>query len=364
MRNNKQIIITVVLITLAAFFIWFYINIISYILIAAILSILGHPLVKLFDKVKIRRLKIPRALSALLTLVLMWSVIFLIFSYLVPVIISQANMLSDLSIDTFNKAFQEPLLYVELWLRQHHLISPDDSIEQTVSARIYDMFNYVRFKDVINNIILFASNIVIAFFAISFITFFFLKDEHLFYRSLMVLTPDKYTDELKSILRQTKNLLTRYFAGLCLDLTLVISLITIGMYILGLKNALMIGFFAGIMNIVPYVGPFIGGTIGILLGLSGNLEMNFYAEMVPLIQKMVIVFVIVNLIDAIVLQPTIYSNSVKAHPLEIFLVILMAGALAGIPGMILAIPGYTVLRIIAKEFLSQLKVVKKLTENM
>lgn len=364
MKNNKQLIITIIVLSVVAFFVWFYINIISYILIAAILSILGHPLVKLFDKVKIRKFKIPRPLSALLTLVLMWSVIFLLFAYLVPVVISQANMLSDLSIDTFNKAFQEPLLFIEHWLKQHQLIGAEDSIERTVSAKIYDMFNYVRFTDVINNLIAFASNIVIAFFAISFITFFFLKDEHLFYRGLMVLTPDKYIDELKRILRQTKNLLTRYFAGLCLDLALVITLITIGMYILGLKNALMIGFFAGIMNIVPYVGPFIGGTIGILLGLSGNLEMNFYAEMIPLVQKMVLVFVIVNLIDAIVLQPTIYSNSVKAHPLEIFLVILMAGALAGISGMILAIPGYTVLRIIAKEFLSQLKVVKKLTENM
>lgn len=163
---------------------------------------------------------------------------------------------------------------------------------------------------------------------------------------------------------ETKRLLTRYFIGLCIDLTLVISLMTLGMWILGFKNALMIGFFVGIMNIVPYVGPFIGASIGILLGLSSNLELDFSTQMVPLIFEMLGVFVIVNLLDAMVLQPTIYSNSVKAHPLEIFLVIMMAGSIAGIPGMMLAIPSYTVLRIVAKEFFNKFYLVKSFTKNI
>jgi len=136
------------------------------------------------------------------------------------------------------------------------------------------------------------------------------------------------------------------------------------MWILGFKNALMIGFFVGIMNIVPYVGPIIGASIGILLGLSSNLTMDFSTQMVPLIFEMLGVFVVVNLLDAMVLQPTIYSNSVKAHPLEIFLVIMMAGSIAGIPGMMLAIPSYTVLRIIAKEFFNKFYLVKSLTKNI
>jgi len=74
--------------------------------------------------------------------------------------------------------------------------------------------------------------------------------------------------------------------------------------------------------------------------------------------------IIINLLDAFFFQPTIYANVVKAHPLEIFLVILLAGSLAGIPGMILAIPTYTVLRIIAKEFLNKYPVVKRVTKNI
>ena len=63
-------------------------------------------------------------------------------------------------------------------------------------------------------------------------------------------------------------------------------------------------------------------------------------------------------------KPTLYSERVKAHPLEIFLVILIAGSLAGILGMLLAIPSYTVLRVFAKEFFSQFRLVRKLTEKI
>ena len=86
--------------------------------------------------------------------------------------------------------------------------------------------------------------------------------------------------------------------------------------------------------------------------------------LLPQLIYMAIVFAITQLIDNIVLQPLIYGNSVHAHPLEIFLVILLAGSMAGIPGMILAIPGYTVLRVILREFFNKYKLVETLTKNL
>mgnify|MGYP003295806886 CR=1 FL=1 len=70
-----------------------------------------------------------------------------------------------------------------------------------------------------------------------------------------------------------------------------------------------------------------------------------------------------QLVDNFFFQPFIYSNSVKAHPLEIFLVLLMAGHMAGVAGMLVAIPSYTVIRVIAKQFFGNIKPVKALTEN-
>lgn len=118
------------------------------------------------------------------------------------------------------------------------------------------------------------------------------------------------------------------------------------------------------MNVIPYLGPLIGATIGIIIGIISSLSLGAYTSILPLSLTIAAVFSVSNLIDNMVLQPLIYSTSVKAHPIEIFLVIIIAGSLFGITGMILAVPAYTVLRVIAREFFSEFRLVKKLTENM
>lgn len=363
MKTNKWYVIIPIIIAIV-FVIWYFSNIVSYILAAAVLSIIGQPLARALNNIKIGKWVFPHALSALITLLTMISVIFLIIWLIVPLIANQADMLSGINVDTLSRSFHEPIIALQNLLVQNNLISPDEDITRNISSQLASVVGIAQFSNFINSIVSFTSGIAVAVFATSFITFFFLKDERLFFKMVMALTPENYQNEVKHVLLESKRLLTRYFIGLCIDLTLVISLITLGMWILGFKNALMIGFFAGIMNIVPYVGPLIGGSIGILLGLSSDLGMDFATQMVPLIFQMTGVFVAVNLLDAMVLQPTIYSNSVKAHPLEIFLVIMTAGSVAGIPGMMLAIPSYTVLRIIAKEFFHKFYLVKSLTKNI
>jgi len=116
--------------------------------------------------------------------------------------------------------------------------------------------------------------------------------------------------------------------------------------------------------VIPYVGPIAGAVLGISMGVITHLSMDFSSQLLPLMIYMLLVFISVQIIDNVVFQPIIYSSSVHAHPLEIFIVLLVAGSLGGIIGMILAIPGYTVLRVFAKEFFNNFKVVKKLTENI
>jgi predicted PurR-regulated permease PerM len=142
------------------------------------------------------------------------------------------------------------------------------------------------------------------------------------------------------------------------------SLIAIGLWIFGVKNALLIGFFGGIMNIIPYLGPIIGSVIGLMLGVTSTLAAGSYNELLPVTLKLAGVFLAVNFIDNNILVPVIYSKSVKSHPLEIFLVIIIGGGIAGLLGMLLAVPVYTLLRVIAKEFFQQFRVVKKLTQTI
>ena len=106
----------------------------------------------------------------------------------------------------------------------------------------------------------------------------------------------------------------------------------------------------------------IGAVIGVIIGISTNLDLDFYTQVIPLSLKICVVFAIMQLIDNFVLQPLIFSNSVKAHPLEIFIIVISAGTLWGVLGMIIANLIHT-FRVIAKEFLSEFKLVQELTKT-
>ena len=229
---------------------------------------------------------------------------------------------------------------------------------------LFRSISIATFTNALNYVVSFTGSFLMAVFSILFISFFFLKDDTLFYNSFMLMIPQKYATSASCILKEVKRLLTRYFLGLLMELSSMITLITLGLLIFGVESALLIGFIGGLMNIIPYLGPLIGASIGILIGVISSLSLGAYTAILPLSLTIAAVFVVSNLIDNMLLQPMIYSTSVKAHPIEIFLVIIIAGNLFGVVGMILAIPVYTVIRVILREFFSEMRIVQKLTENM
>lgn len=348
----------------AAYLIWFFSNIVLYILISAVLSIMGHPLVVLLDKLRIGKFKMPHTLSAILTLIAIYALIFGFFAIIVPVLFSQIQSLTMIDPMVLMDSIKEPLNWMNSNLKHYDLIPPDKSIEMLITNKIMSMANGTDFTNLANTIISLAGSIFIAIFAVGFITFFFLKQDRMLLNGIMILTPVKHQSEIKHIYLKIVQILSKYFLGLCLDLSIVMTIITIASWLFGFENAIMIGFFAGIMNIVPYIGPFIGWGLAMTFAVTGIIDGGQTLHFLPVLLKISGTLIVVNLLDAFILQPTIYSNVVKAHPLEIFLVIIMAGSIAGIPGMILAIPSYSVLRIIAKEFLNKYNVVKKITQNI
>lgn len=169
---------------------------------------------------------------------------------------------------------------------------------------------------------------------------------------------------MKKILSDSRIMLTRYMFGLIAELLCMMILIFLGLTIFGVKNALVIALIGGFMNIVPYLGPLMGGFIGVIIGIVSNLGINAFDMILPNTFEIIGVFIAANAVDNFVLQPTIYSKSVFAHPIEIFLVILMAGNIGGVIGMIIAIPSYTLIRIVAKQFLGEFKFIELLTKNL
>jgi len=346
------------------FLVWEFSNVIFYLIVAVILSLIGKPLVKRINALRIGRFKIPNGISAFLTLITILIVIGVLLRIFVPLVTRQAAVISNIDLDSLSQSIQEPLKDFETFLHDYGILSQYETINQIIEIQLKSILNLTSFSNALGSMVGLTGTIFIAVFSILFLTFFFLKDAFILDELINNLTPVKYENEVAHILKQSKRLLGRYFIGLLIEITSMITILTIGLSVFGVENAILIGFFGGLMNIIPYLGPLIGAVIGLTLAISTILSSGMYSDIVSITLIIFFVFSGAKLIDDFILQPLIYANSVKAHPVEIFLVILIVGTMSGIAGMILAIPIYTVLRIIAKEFLSQLSLVQKLTKNI
>jgi len=336
-------------------------------MISLVLSLIGRPVVDMLNKIEIKKFKFPGALSAAITLIFLWALVFAFFRVFIPLIAYEANQLSTINVQSIIENLDEPLKKAEGFFSKFNLSGDKElSFQDYIAEKMISILNITLLSNIFSSLAALLGNIFIAIFSISFITFFFLKGKTMFADGIILLVPTEYEQNARHVLSSVRKLLMRYFIGIGFQITCIILLIAIGLTIVGVgfKHALVIGLFVGIMNVIPYIGPLIGIVIGILIGIATHLEMDFYTGILPLIVYMTIVFICVQIIDNALFQPLIYGSSVNAHPLEIFLVLLIAGSLAGIVGMILAIPSYIVIRVIAKEFFNKFKVIKKLTEKM
>jgi predicted PurR-regulated permease PerM len=191
------------------------------------------------------------------------------------------------------------------------------------------------------------------------LTFYFLLDESLVKDFVLVLTPESYVEDMRSVLHFSKHLLIRYFYGILMEVGIMMTIESTALLILDVPNAILIGFLGGLLNIIPYLGPLLGASIGMVLAGLSELAYGTYDDVFSSILSVAFVFLGANLIDNIILQPQIYSKSVKAHPVEIFLVIIIGGRIGGVVGMIFAIPFYTVVKVVAHQFMSRIKQTKE-----
>ncbi len=347
--------------------VWYFRIVVVYILVSGVLSIIGRPLVDLFSRIRIKKWSFPRPLGAFLTIIIIWSFIILFFVIFIPLISTQINYFSTIDSEKIVQLVAGPINKVENLFRAFNKeITNDLSIQDYVVKKVSGVLNINMIQNFIGYLIGILGNVIVAIFSITFITFFFLKDHRLFFDLILMWVPDKYVDNVTRALYSIKKLLTRYFIGIVIQSTCIMILVTIGMTIAGIdfQQALVMGLILGILNVIPYVGPWLGLLIAIIMGVASHMNQDFNTVVIPLVTYMIIVEGITHLIDNLVFQPIIFSNSVRAHPLEIFIVVLAAGFAAGIPGMILGIPAYTVLRVFAHEFFNNFKAVQKLTSSL
>jgi predicted PurR-regulated permease PerM len=341
---------------------WYFRKILLYVLVAVFLTLVGKPFQRLYARIPLGKMKCPPGLSALLTLLTLYTILFALIALFIPLIAQEARIIAGVDTQRVVASLQGPISSAESFMSRFS--SEPVSLTLYAQEKLSTLMNAGQITGLLNSMVSFTGDLFIAFFAISFFTFFFLRDGKAIFETALLIWPQHREQAIRTVADDSKHLLVKYFTGICLDVLCVASLVSLGLFIVGVQNALIIGFFAGIMNVIPYVGPLIAGLFGLFVTISTGLDDGSTSGILALCVKLVLVFVTVNLLDAFLIQPAILSSRVKAHPLEIFLVVMVAGTLAGIGGMILAVPAYTVLRVIARQFLSRFRIIERLTKNL
>ena len=328
-------------------------TVIYYLLIAAVVSLIGRPIVQL-----LRRIKFGNTFSSVSTIAILMTTFFGIVSLLLPVIFEQAKNLSLLNVNAFEATATKLMNELSIYLREYGI-----DLQSWVDRSLAEV-DYSFLPDAINTLLNGLSGFTIGVFSVIFISFFFLRDSGLLERMVMVFVADKNVKRVEKSILSIKNLLSRYFIGLLVQITVLFIIYTLVLLIFGIPNAVTIALVCALLNIIPYLGPIIGTVLIIFLTMTSNLDASFASVTLPKTIYVFIGFTVGQLIDNFLTQPYVFSTSVKSHPLEIFIIILVGGLLFGPLGMIIAVPSYTALKVIFKEFYAHNKIVKALTKNI
>jgi len=343
---------------------WYFSDIVAYMVAATFIGYMGIPLVKYLDRIKVSNIKLPHALNVVFTLLLMIAVFTGFIVLLVPLILKQANIIASIDLNSVFSYFHDSLADIRHFLVQYNIADSNATLTSLLYEQLSQIINLAKFTNIFSVMIGTTGSFVMGVFIILFLTFYTMLEPDLLKNLILNLTPKKYEHELGEVLSHSRKLLTRYTYGIFTEIAIMMTLEVVGLTIFGIPNALLIGFLGGLMNIIPYLGPVIGAATGIVLAVLSQLGMGHFDSITSTVIVVLGVFAAANMVDNFILQPQIYSKSVKAHPVEVFLVIIIGGKLAGITGMILAVPFYTVFKVIAHQFMNHMRVVKFLTQRM
>ena len=346
--------LTISLIALSLWLLFLVRSVMVYVCISMVITLIGSPIVSFLNQ----KLKIPNKIAVAITIFCFIGLLLGIFGLLIPLIIEQSENLSLLNTDDFKASIET------LWAR----------ITNYFSAKGIDLFDQVKqldlfasVKDIpnfINYILSSIGSFSVGFLSVIFISFFLLKDGQIIRNKVLGIIPKQNQTALKHSFYQIKKLLSRYFIGLIIQLSILFLIYTTTLLIFSVKNAIIIALICCLLNLIPFIGPLIAGALMCILTMSENLHLPFQTHVLPLASYVMGGFLIAQLIDYFFSQPFIFSKSVHSHPLEIFLIILCSGFLFGIVGMMIAVPSYTVIKVIIKCFFKEKITVKSIIKYL
>ena len=323
-----------------------------YIFISIILTLIITP----FNKLLKNKLKMRNSLSSLLSLTMLISFLSLLIVLFVPVLTKQGKNLSLLNTLEFREKIQSTITGLKDYFETQNISVLDFISDLNIISEIDFSFVTKLFNSIISQIGSFSIGVL----SVMFITFFLLKDGNIIFNKIIKLFPKKHVNKLSKSFIKIEDLLTRYFIGVSLQILILFSFYLALLLIIGIENAFAIAFICAILNIIPYLGPLISIILMIILSVTSSLDIFLINDFITNSFWLFTGFVFIQLIDNFLLQPYIFSSSVKSHPLEVFIVIISAGLLFVIFGLIIAIPVYTTLKVIYQNFFDTKKMISNI----
>jgi putative permease len=308
----------------AALFTNIFITLIVCLLIALILN----PIVDYFESAGINR-----SLAILMIYVLITVIVVIAVDLFMPNIIEQS-----ISLKASYKELElsDRIKDLERWLEKNLPFLKRGDIAKELENGLKGSF--AKFQDVVAGVL----STAFLIFIIPFITFFILRDRRKIKNSLISIVPNKYFEMTINILDKIEKQLSMYVRGWLFDALFVGILTALGLSILKINNALMIGLVAALGHLIPYAGPIVGGIPAILISI---LQFGDFHMVLPI----VLMFAIIYLLDNSIAQPYIFSKSADMNPITIIALLLLGNELLGAFGALIAIPVATILKVSARE---------------
>ena len=331
-------------------------TVLIYILIAAVVSLIGRPVVRFLRN----KLKFNQNLAAVSTMALLMAVLGVLIALVIPLLAQQGENLSLLDLKALRASGEN--LYREM--SQYFGIENAVLLQNFNEGEVLSSLSLDQVPAFFNTVFGVLGNFSAGLFSVIFISFFFLKDSVLFENGILMFIPAAEQIKTKEAFFRIKELLSRYFLGLLFQILILFVIYSTVLAIFSVPNAMVIAFLCALLNLIPYVGPIVGGLLMMFLTMSSQLGASFNEVILPKTTYVMIGFIMGQLVDNFLSQPLIFSKSVKSHPLEIFLIILCGGLLMGVTGMVVAIPLYTAIKVVLKVFFAENSQVKSWTKNL
>lgn len=305
----------------------------------ALLAYLGDPIVDRLEKFKISRI-----LSVVIVFFIAFLVILPIFFFLVPLIESQIKLL----IAKVPSYIDWIMVNLEPTLKDTLGVNiPALEIEQ-LKATFSDQFSNAGgfFKSLVRTIS--HSGMVVAgwaanLFLIPVITFYLLRDWDNLVGYIHDLLPRSVEPTVSRLAKESDNVLGAFLRGQMLVMMALGTIYAIGLKLVGLEFALLIGMLAGILSFIPYMGLVVGIVVaGVAIMLQTHDPMN--------LMWVALVFIIAQLIEGTLLTPLLVGDRIGLHPVAVIFSVLAGGQLFGFFGILLALPVFAVIAVIMRHF--------------